>query len=296
MQLPQAVLRVCANRKCADHARWLLFVVFYAVVANVPFWAANNFFRIERSGYFCLEYAGVGLLALFLPGIFASALLLSVIATDLICGVSQTYYLPPAECFTNLGSLYELSGTRFLMVAAVTLLTLLVAGIAIYLPGRAIRGIYRLRAAACLIVFVALLISVDCVTIVHETGHVPNPFRLERPNDAIQLSYFKKPWLSRLPVIRLVRNEERDIELHKEVRASQIDGPLVPNAAAVAIRSAGLTAGKDRQNKPNLVVILVESWGLVNDSSIRSALAQPYFQPDLLARDRKSTRLNSSHW
>jgi uncharacterized membrane protein len=52
-----------------------LFVFFYAIFANVPFWTASPWLGLLRNGLFCLEYAAVGLLALFVPRIVAAGLL-----------------------------------------------------------------------------------------------------------------------------------------------------------------------------------------------------------------------------
>ncbi len=94
------------------------------------------------------------MLALFLPRALAAALLLLVIATDLISGVSKTYYLSPTECLSNFTSLHQLPATRLIVVAAVAFLFLCVVAIAAYLPVRNVRKDHRGRTAARLIVFI----------------------------------------------------------------------------------------------------------------------------------------------
>jgi hypothetical protein len=272
--------------KCDDNARWFYLVAFYAIFANLPFWAACPAFGLQRNGWFCLEYAAVGLLALFVPGILAAALLLLVIAADMICAISRTYYLPPAECLKNLGTLRDLSGLRLLTVAEVVILTVLVTVIASMLPSAKIRGACRMRAAACLIVFAVMLMFMDYATIVRATGQSPNPFRLVVASDSVKLSYLERPRFSRPALILLVHEENMLFGLRAAENAFPREASAVPSAAAAAIRLAGLTANGDTQQKSNLVVILVESWGLANDSLIRDGLAQPYFLPDLLAKYR----------
>jgi hypothetical protein len=277
-------LKILGELNRGDHARWLLFVVFYAIVANLPFWTASPFLGLLRNGLFCLEFVGIGLLALFLPRIVAGILLLLAIIADLICGVSQTFYISPAECLKSSSFLYLLSGTRLLMVAGIVILSLLVAAFAAFFPTEKIRGTYRFLAATCLVAFVVASLTVDCVTVYRGTGKLPNPFRLSMPNDSEKLSYFGKLSFSRLPVIRLVRNEIKSIVVHDEELAAETDASPIPSSTAVAVRSAGIAFGESNRQKPNLVVVLVESWGLVADSSISGALAQPYFRPELLAR------------
>jgi hypothetical protein len=269
---------------CGDQERWLLFVVFYSILANLPFWAACPAIGLLRNGWFCLEYAAVGLLALFLPGILASALLLLVIAADMICAISRTYYLSPAECLRNFNALRSLSGVRLLTVAEVLILTALVTIIAATLPAKKIRGTFRVRAAACLISFLAILVFADYATIIRATGQMPNPFRLVVPGDSVRLGYLERPRLSRPAFILLVHAENEFYGIRAAEHAFRKQASAVPSAAAAAIRSAGLTATQNGKKKPNLVVILVESWGLANDLSIRNTLAQPYFQSNLLAK------------
>lgn len=261
-----------------------LFVAFYTIFANLPFWTASPLLGLLRNGFFCLDYVVVGLLALFLPRVASGILLFLVIAADLVCGVSQTFYLSPAECLRNSNFLYLLSGTRVLLVGAVAVLALLVAAIAALFPVAKIRGTDRWIAASCLVAFAALSVSVDFVTVVRGTGKMPNPFRLELPIDSVKSSYFSEVMLSRISVIRLVRNEMKSIVISNKVLASQTEPSFVPSASAMAVRSAGLTMEKGAQEMPNLVLVLVESWGLATDATIRSTLAQPYFQADLLTR------------
>ena len=260
------------------------FVAFYAIFANLPFWTASPLLGLLRNGLFCIDYVAVGVLALFLPRIFSGLLLLSFIVADLICGVSQTFYLSPLECLRSSGFLYLLSGTRVLLVGAVVVLALLLAAIAASLPVGKIRGTDRWIAAGCLVAFAGACVSVDFVAVVRGTGHLPNPFRLELPTDSVTAGYLNELWLARVPTIRLARNEIKSIAVRKRVLASETHPSLVPSASAAGVRSAGLVVDKGDREAPNLVLVLVESWGLATDSSVRNALAQSYFQSDLLAR------------
>jgi phosphoglycerol transferase MdoB-like AlkP superfamily enzyme len=271
------------DRKRPGQAPWLLFVVFYAILANIPFWAASYWLGLLPLGWFCLEYAAVGLLAFFLRRSIAVLLLLLVITADLTSAVSKTYYLSPTECLSNLTSLHQFPGTRLITVAAVTALILLVAAIAASFPMRMHSG-QRWRAAVSLIVLMAVALSVDCASVLRETGNLPNPFRMARPSDSNKYSKISNLWAARYPVIRLVRDQE--LFGHSRSSASQPDLSPVPSATALAIGSANLVAKKRSQEMPNIVLILVESWGFEQDSSVRNALVRPYAQPDLLARYR----------
>jgi phosphoglycerol transferase MdoB-like AlkP superfamily enzyme len=278
------IARLSGSWSFSDIAYCLFFVTFYAIFANVPFWAASHWLGIVLLGWFCLEYAVIGLLALFVPRILAVSLLLLVISADMLCGVSKTYYLAPTECLANIGALHGLPATRLLAVAAVGVLILLVSSIAAFFPVAAIRGAYRSYAAASLLAFVVLAVSVDCTVLVRKTGQAPNLLQPAFRDDGLSSHYMNYLWASRYPIIRLLRSE-RILGLHRNtLNTTPEDDSAVPSAAALAVSSAGLTAGKKSAGMPNLVIVLVESWGLAIDSSVRDSLVRPYSNPSLLAQ------------
>jgi hypothetical protein len=169
------------NWQDADRGHWIVFAVFYAVFANIPFWVACHTLDLLPLGWFCLEYAGVGLVALFVPRIMAATLLLLVISADLIGAVSKTYYLSPTDCLTNILSLHQLPATRLSAGAAVLVLLLLITAIAASASFATIAGKPRWRAAVCLVAFAVAAVSVDYAALVNEAGHMSNPFRGARP-------------------------------------------------------------------------------------------------------------------
>jgi phosphoglycerol transferase MdoB-like AlkP superfamily enzyme len=73
-----------------------------------------------------------------------------------------------------------------------------------------------------------------------------------------------------------------DATIRTRMRASGASALAVPSATAQALESTGLTTGRDLHELPNLVLVVVESWGLAADPSLNGALVEPYFQPELL--------------
>src|ERR1017187_3207518 len=137
----KSVFRPFCARKPAAHFHWLCFVVFYAVIANLPYWIASHEFGFfHRLGWFCTEFTMVGLLALFVPPIFAGALLLSVIALDMVAGVCGSFSLSILVAMSNIGVFHALSSPRQHAAVAAVLLALFVAAFAAYMPGTSIRG------------------------------------------------------------------------------------------------------------------------------------------------------------
>ena len=286
--LKGSILRFCGTGQSADSLRWILFVIFYAVLVNIPYWVGSHELGFLHNGWFCIDYAAVGLIALFVPRNLSAALLLAVIAADLVAGVCQSYYLPVAECFTNMGVFHSLSGSRRHAVIAVVLLTLLVTSIAALLPAARVRDRHCRSAAACFIACVAILTMGDCFTCMRSTGHMPYSVsfgQTTRTVDGTGLRRFSDVRLVRIPLIRLIRMEREDATVRMWTRVSEASAPAaVPSATAQAMESTGLTTGKDLHELPNLVLVLVESWGLATDSSLNGALVKPYSQPEL--RDR----------
>jgi len=262
----------------------IIFIAFYALLANIPFWAASRWLALLPIGWFCLEYAVVGLLALVVPRILTAALLLLAIAADLTNAVSKTYYMAPTVCFANVRSLYELSGVRIVSLASVILLVLIIVLIAAFLPTESIRGPIRLWVALCLIGLVATAVSVDCVAISREVGKLTNPFRVIRPSDTNKFSSFNSLWVGRYPAIRLRRDQQMFGRERRVSHSSAEVYPSMPAATSVAIRSANIAPGRNSKDLPNLVVVVVESWGVNADPSVRNALVQSYFQRELLSR------------
>jgi hypothetical protein len=266
-------------------ARFLFcFIFFYAVLANIPFWTAGYLLGLLHNRMFCLEFALVGLVALFVPRIWAGVLLFLTIAADLICAISQTFYLSPAECLRSSSFLYLISGPRLLLVGGVIALVLLLCLIAASFPLARISKTDRWIAAACLVAFTLVCVSADFVAELRATGQVPNPFRLTLAADSVKSSYLNGFRFSRLTTIQLARNAIWSFAVSNRVLASEARPSTVPSAADMAVRSERFTAGKGSLGTPNLVLVLVESWGQATDLSIRNLLAQPYLQPDLASR------------
>ena len=258
-----------AEKIRAGKLNWLFVVIFYAVIANIPFWVASDGFSLLSYGWFCVDYAVVGLLALFLPRVLAAFLLLLVIAVDIVWSICVTFSLSITEWPTGIGVYYALSTHRQHFAVAVILLILLVTAIAAFMPAATVRKGYRLRVAACLIVFVVLCLSADCITLFYGTGHIPNPLRQESRLDKFGLSRYSKLRLARIPIIRLL---SAYIGANAK-NANQAAPHFIPSATAQAVHLAELTANTDSQEKPNLVLVLVESWGLAANLSVRDALA-----------------------
>jgi len=271
------------SRLFHEEWRWVLYVLFYVLATNVPYWAASRWLGLLPLGWFCLEYAAVGLVGLFVPRAIVPCLLLLVVLADILNGVSKTYYLTPSECISNVAFARELSTTTLLGIAALLAVVILILAVAALFPVKLIRGVHRTLAVVCLAAFIVLAGSIDCLSVIRETGRVPNPFRLETPVDANKFNNYKNLWVSRYPLIRLEHDEVLFGGKRNASDAFQDDHSPALSATEQAIRNTRVTENLEISTKPNLVVIVLESWGLDANPSIRNALVLPYFHADLLA-------------
>ena len=268
--------------------RWVSFVAFYAIVSNVPYWAASRWIGLLPLGWFCLEYAVCGLIALFVPRSAAAVCFFMLVVMDLTCGVSKTYYLAPTDCFKSLRYMHEFPTARLVAVAVVGTLTLVVISIAALLQSVPLRGESRLCAAAGLLAFAAIVASSDLITVVRESGHLPSSlhwFTGATFVDSNRSSDYHRLWASRYPLVRLVRNESlygwTPIDF-----GSLADYPSVPSATGQALQLSGIEENRSIREMPNLVVVVVESWGSETNLNIANALIRPYLQPELLSQYR----------
>jgi hypothetical protein len=267
-----------------EHAPWLTFVAFYAIFANLPYWIVAREFGFRDLGWFCVSYATAGLIALAMPRILAAGLLFAVMIVDLLCGICFTFSLPVRECLTNLSVAHAFTGHRLLGVMAVGLLALLAAATAALLPGKTLPKAQRVRAAACLIAFAAAIVGADSLSIRTATGHLPAFFHMPHLQDGTVLDKLNVPRLARIPIIRLARLQMAEGRMNSLDKSGPASAYPASSATTVAMRGGGIPQGGSNGDFPNVVLVMVESWGLATDPPLSEALVEPYRQPNVNAR------------
>jgi hypothetical protein len=272
-----------ANR-VSGNLSWLCFVAFYCFVCNVPYWIAAREFGYSPLGWFCAQYAAVGLAALFAPRILTLVWLLALTAADLISGACMTYNVPVRECLENIRVAFESSAAHPLRSLSVLLSILLIAVIVILLPSKELPKRQRQLAAACLVLFAFVTVGGEALSIARTTGHFPIPFQTRPVRDRFGPGSSGALELARAPIVRLSRMWKTDEKLIALEEKGRVGRSPVPSAMAVAINAAGVKSGESNRELPNLVLVLVESWGLAEDSSLRDAMVGDYSQPELLAK------------
>lgn len=268
-----------------ENSKWLPFVAFYCIVCNVPYWIAAREFGFSPLGLICVTYALVGLIALFVPRPVTLVLLLALTAADIICGACMTYYVPLRECLQNIRVAIESSADHPLRSLLVVLFFLLIAAMASLMPGKQLPERQRRLAAVCLVAFAVVIPCGDVVSIRLTTGYFPAPLGKAPDTDGLSVSSKTRgPRLARIPLIRLKRLWEWNASLSAFEEKGRTARSPVPSAAAVAFNSSGIFSGQYHGELPDVVVTVVESWGVAQDSSLQKAMVEPYLEPEMLAK------------
>lgn len=270
------------------------FILFYGVAANLPFWLACYQFGLISSGRFCLDFLTVAFVALFMSRVLAAAALFFVLIADILCAVCQTYFLTIEECFVDPRIVESLSMNRRIGVAAVVTLIILVTAVAAYLPPLTVGRRPRRRIALFLVVLATIALSADCIKLTARTGRFPNPLGGAVTADRIDLNNERGGLFTRIPVIRLMRNEHQASAFRERFSGGTTAPVAVPSATAGALHAANLDADPVNSaaqrgqpassDQPNIVLVLVESWGLARNPALNNALDLPYTDPALRAR------------
>jgi hypothetical protein len=264
-------------------AHWFGFVAFYALLANIPYLFVAHEFGFRDLGWFCVQYATIGLIALFVPRLFAAILLLLIIFADLLCGICLSFSLPIRQSLEEIGAAHAFSGKRLICVGIAILLVATAAAVSVSLPGSALSKDQRFRAASCLIAFVIIVVSSHVVWIYLATGNVPRSLRPRNGGDGVDVRTRYATRIARIPVVRLLGLETAELRVFDAGRHDAMSPAAIPSATQVAIGRAGIMQGEN-SDPPDLVQIVVESWGRAEDAPLREALVRFYLQPGVRAR------------
>jgi hypothetical protein len=264
-------------------ARWIAFVFFYAVLANIPYWFVSRAFGFRDLGWFCIQYATVGLIALLVPRLLAAILLLFIISADLLCGICLSFSLPIRRSLEEIRSVHVFSGQRLICIGFAILLVAIVAALSVSLPGNIMPNDLRKRAAAGLVAFVMIVVGSHVLWIRLATGYVPPSLRAGNECDGLDVRMAHVTRLARIPVIRLVNVERAEFVTAAAQRHDGLSAMATPSATQIAIQAIQKMHSRTH-DRPDVVQVVVESWGLPDDQPLRDALVRPYLEPGVSAR------------
>jgi len=265
-----------------------LYFAFYAILANIPFWIACKLLGIWCHGWFCLEYVVIGLVGLFIPGFLTALLLIFVTAADVLCGISNTYYMVPSQCLVGAHSLILFPKERIFSIIVVIAVTLFGSvssrQFSFVGPEKSVSS-YRFRTAICLLLFAAMVILHDFAIMASTSGHILSLVKPDLRSDGTYTAL--RLW--RPTTLRLFRSESDYLNLRTIKDAGHVTSlaTTTPSAAYLGIAASdifhtGLAANTPLKLAPNFVLVLVESWGVNNNLSVQQSILKPYLQPNLL--------------
>jgi hypothetical protein len=271
-------------------------ILFFVVLANIPYWCATQMLTLRLGGWFCIQYLTVGLLALLLPAWAAAIIFFLTASADLVSATCITYSLSLKDCVENADNYVALSAPRQIAVVLVAGLLLLSALIVYKMDLRRLDLGFKWRIAGVLTLTMVLMLLVDMRTIARSTGVTPNPFSMHAESDGVNFaSLSDQSRMVRIPVLRLTRQWISEAQR----RSSMYAGTALPteNASSRGLKAAGIGQGHSSNALPNFVLILVESWGHPQTPAMENALVAAYQQPELLLHyriERGTTRFHGT--
>ncbi|MDR3798661.1 MAG: sulfatase-like hydrolase/transferase [Terracidiphilus sp.] len=153
------------------------------------------------------------------------------------------------------------------------------------MPNKELPKKQRQLAAACLVAFGLVTLCGDVASTHQASGHPRSLFEEAPHSDGLSFSSkIPAPRLARLPVIRLTRLWSWNASLSAYEEKGRTARSPVPSATAVAMKASGIFSGENHGELPDIVVTMVESWGVAQDSSLQKAMVEPYLEPELLAK------------
>lgn len=216
-------------------------------------------------GIFNIDLLLDGAIALFLPSAWSPVLLSLVMLVDVLEGVLRTWFFSPEDLLQAARSLPSLPPERLCHYAGLALLVFGGLGCAAWLVRRRTVPRFRLRTAVAMVLMAFLCVSVD----MFGGGRGSSGQR-----DAQSFYFF-----ARVPERSLYRQVCAMLpRSHDSGAASPIDSA----SAHLLENLPSLAAGQ----RPNIVQVLVESWGTDTTGIIDRKIIAEYLTPEIRLRYR----------
>ncbi len=241
--------------------RTALAIFVYIVAANIPFWVASHSIGLLSTGWFNVEFVIIGILSFFIRRTLTIWLLLGAMLLDMLRGIGATYMLSPLEMLRSARYLSDAASSHLWGIAAVMMCIAVVPMIASLALDGGVSGRTRGYGVATLATF-----AITCGTVDVNTGHTML-FRRDR-----QLNTSR---LTRAPTHALVMSELQ----RQGYSGTHPVGPnvSVPSASKMLAKfEIASPSPRTSSMLPNVVVIVVESWGKPLTTDLEESLVQPY--------------------
>jgi hypothetical protein len=233
-----------------------LVVFVYIVSANVPLWAASRLFGLQLKGWFNIELAALGILALVFSRLPVRMLFLCAIVLDIVSGISWTYMLTSSDLLQSRYSVGEYVAAHAWSVTAIVFVVAAGTLVSTAVLSRLDSSRDRRTAAVMLGAFIAFCLIADI-----KTGQI-RTFHPDSQGGTI--CWTREP-------LRLIRHAH-------SYQKTVTNGAVVPfaRASTMLIDADSIASRRQQAKQPNVVLVLVESWGKPLSREVGEALVRPY--------------------
>jgi hypothetical protein len=238
--------------------------LLYLTASNLPLLLSTRAFGATPHGVFNVEYLLIGAVSVFVPRSTVFLLLCAESLADFAYSICYTFQFSLEDMLSSLRYLTLLPRVRVLEGFVLLPAVILVCGtLSLARP----RPQMRLRTAAVMLLLVAAFVPVDILS-----GQNP----VWRKGDVALLSFR----VARSPLLAL---GVREVKTERVYAGSRSSGEAPMPAASDGAVSL-LDARPGTALFPNIVLIVVESWGALLDPHLAHALTAPYDDPRVLSR------------
>jgi hypothetical protein len=241
-------------------------VLVYIIVANIPFWIACHSIGLVLKGPFNVEFVVIGILSVFLRRTLTVGLLLVAILLDILNSIATTYLLSPFDMLRSARFLFEFAPSHLWDIVLVSICIIMACLMAALASSSGIAGRERAYVAPTLAVFIILCSGVDACT-----GHI--------------LALRQDRQLGTLCLTRLGTHFLVMAGVHRQGYQGLISAGTNTFAPAASTMMASFeTASQSPRTNamlPNVVLILVESWGKSMATDLEESLVRPYTDKNL---------------
>lgn len=236
----------------------------FVILPNLPLIVLMHTLTLLPHGYLNVECLVLGACSVFLPRVVVFVLLVAEMVGGFAYAICYSFQFTLGELLTSSRSLGDLPLDRRLEFAGAVALVVSVAAVAAFAVPR---PRYRLRSAVCLLALVVLASAVDVLD-----GQ--NPYA---PRDATLVSQrlTMSPWL--------VLGVRGHFFHGVDALAAQAQMEGMDSASAAAMAYVNRVAGGHGAVRPDVVLVVVESWGLLRDGQLAEGLTAAYRDPRVTA-------------
>lgn len=239
------------------------YFIRYIVIPNFIFGIFSTFATSSRA-LINIDYCLIGLCSPFIGRYWAALMYVVFFILDLLVAVAPTYHLKPVILLNIFRELSAFAPSYIALILVLIVVPLL--GMWYFTFKREVASPQKtdLRARSVLLIAPICFIMLDIV------NGSSNAVRL---SDATHVNYN----VAGSALVKLVRDIRLSVvKQHKELKV------LGPDEYAMSRVHSELSAGS--LPLQNIVLVIVESWGVSSDSSLNQALAAPLTDPKLSSR------------